>query len=208
MATGFIRLNGATVGVVANRAASFDEKGEVKASYDTVLTTKGLTKAARFVKFCDAFELPVLTVTNVTGFAASKDEESTIAQAAASFVAALSETTSPKVNIILNAIGSAYAVMNSKAIGADITIALPDAKIGVIDARHAADILAAGKSADEKAAVEKEYDTLQNASASAAARGYVDEIADPADLRKYVIGAFEMLYTKREEVLSKKHGTV
>ncbi len=208
MATGFIRLNGQTVGVVANRSVSYDENGDAKEKFETVLTSAGCTKAARFVKFCDAFEIPVVSFTNVDGFKACECEEKKIAAAAASLAFAFAENTAPKVNVVINALGSAYAVMNAKALGADITIALPDAKIGVMKADLAAKIIAAGKSADEITAAAKEYDELQNSSASAAARGYVDQIAEPADIRKYLIGALEMLYTKREDVVSRKHGTI
>ena len=98
--------------------------------------------------------------------------------------------------------------MNSKAIGADITIAWPTAEIGTMDAKLAAKIICDGKSADEINACAKEYADLQNSVTSAARRGYVDQIVEPADTRKYVIGAFEMLYTKTVEGPSKKHSTV
>ncbi len=194
MLTGFVKLNGSTVGVVANA--------------EDTLSVDGCQKAAKFVNFCDAFEIPVVSFTNVKGFAASKDEEKKIGAAAAQLTYAFADATVPKVNVVVKALGSAYAVMNSKATGADITIALPDTKIGILDAKFAAQILADDKSAEEQAACAKEYDELQNSSASAASRGYVDQIAEPADVRKYVIGALEMLYTKREELTSKKHGTV
>lgn len=194
MVTGFVRLNGSTVGVVANA--------------ETKLSTEGCRKAARFVNFCDAFEIPVVSLTNVDGFARTEAEEKTIGAAAAQLAFAFADASVPKVNVVINAIGSAYGVMNAKATGADITIAFPDTKIGIMDADKAAQILADGKSAEEIAAAAKQYDELQNGSASAAARGYIDQIIAPADLRKYLIGALEMLYTKREEVVSKKHGTV
>lgn len=98
--------------------------------------------------------------------------------------------------------------MNSKSIGADLTIAWQDAQIGSMDANLAAKIMYEGQGADvisEKAA---EYAALQTSAAGAARRGYVDQIIDAADTRKYVIGAFEMLFTKREDRPSKKHGTV
>ena len=103
--------------------------------------------------------------------------------------------------------GSAYNVMNSKGIGADLTIALPDSKIGIMDAKLAASIIADGKSADEVADTAKKFDALQNSVDSAASRGYIDEIVNPEDLRKYLIGAVEMLYTK-QAIVEKKHGTV
>jgi acetyl-CoA carboxylase carboxyltransferase component len=98
--------------------------------------------------------------------------------------------------------------MNSKAIGADITIAWPDAEIGCMDAQAAAKILGSGKSADEQSKIAADYKALQNNVNSAAARGYVDEIVEPADTRKYIIGAFEMLANKSVEGPVRKHGTV
>ena len=106
------------------------------------------------------------------------------------------------------AFGSAYSVMNSKAIGADVTFAWSQAQIGMMDAKLAAKIMYADSDAatiNEKAA---EYAQLQSSALSAAKRGYVDTIIEPEDTRKYVIGAFEMLFTKRENRPSKKHGTV
>ena len=205
MATGFIRLGGTTVGAVANRSVSYDENGEEKASYETVLTASGCYKAADFVRFCDAFEIPVITLTNVTGFAATESEEKKVADAAGKLTAAFAGANVPKVNVIVKkAVGSAYAVMNSKATGADFTIAFPDAAIGMMDARLAAHVLCTG-SAEEVAETAARYDALQNNIDSAAARGYVDQIIEPEDLRKYLIGAMEVLYTKREEFPAKKH---
>jgi acetyl-CoA carboxylase carboxyltransferase component len=205
MATGLIRLNGMTVGVVANRSAVYDENGEEKKNFDTVLTAAGCYKAADFVRFCDAFEIPVITLTNVTGFAATESEERKVADAAGKLTAAFAGANVPKVNVIVKkAVGSAYAVMNSKATGADFTIALPDATIGIMDAKLAAHVLCDG-TADEVAETAAKYDALQNSIDSAAARGYVDQIVEADDLRKYLIGAMEVLYTKREEFPAKKH---
>ena len=106
-----------------------------------------------------------------------------------------------------SAVGSAYTVMNSKGLGADLTFAFPDAKIGVMDAKMAARIICDSTDAAEISKVAAEYDALQNSIDSAAARGYIDQIVDPAELRKYLIGALEILYTKREDRPSKKHGT-
>ena len=209
MVTGFIQLNGATVGAVANRTAVFDENGKEAEKFEAVLTHAGCEKAARFVRFCDAFSIPVLTLTNVTGFAATKCSEKRIAKAAAGLTAAFAKATVPKVNVITGkAFGTAYTVMNSKAVGADITIAWPDAQIGTMDADMAAKILCDGKSADEISACADKYRELQNNVKSAACRGYVDQIVEPADTRKYIIGAFEMLATKCVTGPDKKHGTV
>ena len=209
MATGFIRLNGSTVGIVANRSAVYDGEGEEKSVYDTVLTASGCYKAADFVRFCDAFEIPVITLTNVTGFAATESEEKKVADAAGKLVAAFAGSNVPKVNVIMkNAVGSAYAVMNSKASGADFTIAFPDSVIGVMDAKMAAFVLCDGSADDEELKkTAARYEALQNNIECAAERGYVDEIIEPADLRKYLVGTMEVLYTKREEFPAKKHST-
>ena len=205
MAVGFVRLGGTTAGVVANRSAVYDDNGEEKENYGTVLTAGGCYKAADFVRFCDAFEIPVITLTNVTGFAATESEEKKIADAAGKLTAAFAGANVPKVNVIMKkAVGSAYAVMNSKATGADFTIALPDAVIGIMDSRLAAHVLCSGN-ADEVAETAARYEKLQNSIDSAAARGYVDQIVEPENLRKYLIGAMEVLYTKREEFPAKKH---
>ena len=209
MVTGFIKLNGATVGAVANRSVVYDENGAEVEKFDTVLSCKGCDKAADFINFCDAFNIPVLSLTNVTGYAATKCAEKKIAKSVAKLTCAFASATVPKVNVIIGkAYGSAYVAMNSKAIGADITIAWPTAEIGTMDAKLAAKIICDGKSADEINACAKEYADLQNSVTSAARRGYVDQIVEPADTRKYVIGAFEMLYTKTVEGPSKKHSTV
>ena len=207
--TAFIKLNGATVGVVANRTAKYDEKGEVAEKFEPVMTALGCVKAADFVNFCDAFEIPVVTFTNVKGFKACQCNEKKIAKAAAKLTYAFANASVPKVNVIVGeAFGSAYIAMNSKAVGADITIAWPNAKIGSMDAKMAAKIICDGKDADAVSACAKEYEALQNNVESAAKRGYVDEIVEPVDTRKYVIGALEMLFTKNDMAPSKKHGTV
>ena len=209
MVTGFIKLNGVTVGAVANRTEVYDEEGKVTDKVDAVLTKKGCEKAADFVTFCDAFEIPVLSLTNVKGYEATVCSEKGIAKAAAKLTAAFAGATVPKVNVIIGkAYGSAYIAMNSKAIGADITIAWPDAQVGMMDAKLAAKIICDGQGAEAIDACAAEYEKLQTSVESAARRGYVDEIVDAADTRKYIIGAFEMLFTKREDRPAKKHGTV
>lgn len=209
MVTGFLRLDGVTVGAVANRSEICDEEGKVAEKQDAVLTAEGCEKAAEFVNFCDAFGIPVLTLTNVKGYEATLASEKAIAKAAAKLTYAFANATVPKVNVVIGkALGTAYVVMNSKAIGADITMAWPDAQIGAMDGKLAAKIMYDGQGADvinEKAA---EYEALTLNVTSAAKRGYVDQIVNAADTRKYVIGAFEMLFTKSEDRPAKKHGTV
>ena len=209
MVTGFIRLNGMTVGAVANRSKVYNEEAEVVAEFDGSLSADGAAKAAEFVEFCDEFNIPVLSLTNVSGFKASEYDEKHLAKAAAKLTYAFTNATVPKVNVIIGkAYGSAYVAMNSKSTGADMVYAWPEASIGMMDATLAAKIMYAGADAatlKEKAA---EYKELQSSPMSAARRGYVDTIIQPGDTRKYVIGAFEMLFTKREERPMKKHGTV
>ena len=209
MVTGFIKLNGVTVGAVANRCEVVDEEGKVAEKFDAVLTAKGAEKAADFINFCDAFSIPVLSLTNVKGFEATMCSEKKIAKAVAKLTYAFANATVPKVNVIIGqAMGSAYVAMNSKAIGADLTIAWDGAQIGAMDAKTAAQIIYDGQGADVIAEKAKEYEKAQTSAAGAAKRGYVDQIIDAADTRKYVIGAFEMLFTKRDDRPAKKHGTV
>ena len=209
MVTGFIRLNGMTVGVVANRSKVYNAEAEVEAEFDSVLTVDGCKKATDFVNFCDAFSIPVLTLTNVTGFAATVESEKNMASAVAKLTYAFANATVPKVNVIVGkAFGSAYVSMNSKSIGADLVYAWEDAKIGMMEADMAAKIMNPGATADVLKEKAQEYEKLQSDVDSAARRGYVDTVIDPQDTRKYVIGAFEMLFTKRENRPSKKHGTV
>lgn len=209
MATGFIRLNGMTVGAVANRSKVYDAEGELSEETGDKLTVRGCKKAKDFVDFCDAFGIPVLTLTNVTGFAASKCAEKNIAREAAKLTYAFANATVPKVNVIVGkAYGSAYVVMNSKSIGADMVFAWPQTEIGMMDAELAAKIMYADSDAETIREEASKYRELQSSPMSAARRGYVDTIIEPADTRKYVIGAFEMLFTKREERPAKKHGTV
>lgn len=209
MVTGFIRLNGMTVGAVANRSKIYDAEGNVAAEFDGSLSARGAKKAAGFVEFCDAFNIPVLTLTNVSGFKASKCSEKEMARAVAKLIYAFANATVPKVNVIIDkAYGSAYVAMNSKAVGADMVYAWEDTQIGMMDASLAAKIMYADADAATQREKAEEYKELQSSPMSAARRGYIDTLISPADTRKYVIGAFEMLFTKREERPAKKHGTV
>lgn len=209
MVTGFIKLNGTTVGAVANRTALYDEEGSKVEEFKAELSARGCDKAAKFVEFCDAFNIPVLTLTNAAGFKAAKCTEKKIAKAAAALTYAFANASVPKVNVVTGkAYGSAYVIMNSKGLGADIVYAWPNAEIGMMDAKLAAKIMYADADAKELREKAAAYAELQNNVASAAKRGYVDTVIDAQDTRKYVIGAFEMLFTKREDRPSKKHGTV
>ena len=207
--TGFLRLNGATVGAVANRTEIYNEEGEKTEEFDGTISARGARKAAAFVKFCDAFDIPVLTLTNVTGFKATLCNEKMMAASIGEMVRAFADATVPKVNVVIGkAYGTAYVAMNSKSVGADLVYAWDSAEIGMMDASLAAKIMYPGADAaslNDKAA---EYRNLQSGVESAAARGYVDTVIAPADTRKYVIGAFEMLFTKREDRPAKKHSAV
>ncbi len=209
MVTGFIRLDGVTVGAVANRLRIYHEEGETEAEFDGSLTSGGAKKAAEFVRICDAFNIPVVSLTDVSGFFAGKCSEKGLARSVAGLVQAFAEATVPKVNVITGkALGSAYVAMNSKSLGADIVYAWPQAEIGAMDADLAARIMYADKDAQTIQENADKYRTLQSSPRSAAGRGYVDVVIEPEETRKYLIGAFEMLSTKREGRPYKKHGAV
>lgn len=192
MAIGFIRLNGETIGCIANK----EER----------ISAQGAKKAASFVKLCDAFGIGILTVTDTVGFVAEIEQEKELSQAIGAMTGAFVQATVPKVNVISKkAFGSAYVSMNSKSIGADFVYAWNDAKIGMMEADMAVKIMNPGANADVLKEKAQEYEELQSDVFTAARRGYVDTVIDPAETRKYVIGAFEMLYTKREMQIPKKH---
>jgi len=206
--TGFIRLNGTTVGVVANNTQIHDEEGNLVSEFEAVLTHRSVDKAADLVNFCDAFDIPVLTITNVKGYKATKCTEKNMARSLARLTYAFANATVPKVNLIVgDAFGSAYVNMNSKAVGADMVYAWPTSKVSAMDAELAAKILYSDASAAEIKEKAKEYDALQGSIVAAARRGYVDRIVEPVDTRKYLIAAFEMLYTKSVSESFKKHGS-
>lgn len=199
--TAFVKMDGITVGCVANQ--------------EDVITTKGAYKACEFINFCDAFDIPVLTLVNVTGFAATIEEEKTIAVALAKLTNAYTDATVPKVTVITDkAYGTAYTVMNSKSIGADMVYAWPDAVIGTMDPEMAVKIMYDEElsASDDKLAFIKEkkaeYIEALSGASSAAARGYIDDIIEPDATRKRVVAAFEMLLSKEEMRPYKKHSTI
>lgn len=214
MVTGFIRLNGNTVGCVANRTELYED-GEKKETFDAVLSGKGCDKAVDFINFCDAFSIPVLTLVNVKGYKAVMCSERRMAKAAARLTYAYANATVPKVTVIVGqALGSAYLAMGSKSLGTDIVYAWPEAMIGMMDPSEAVKIMYAKEIEAAEDAVslisEKaaEYGALQSSAVAAAKRGYVDDIIKAEETRQRVIAAFEMLFTKSEDRPSKKHGTV
>jgi acetyl-CoA carboxylase carboxyltransferase component len=208
MVTGFVKLNGMTVGAVANCSAVYDEDGNKAEEFGGGLTARGCEKATDFVEFCDAFSIPIVTLTNVSGFHACKCSEKRLAKALAKMVYAFANATSAKVNLITGeAYGSAYVAMNSKSLGADLVFAWKDAKISAMDAKLAAKIMYPDAKADELSAKAAEYEEKQSSAAAAAGRGYVNLLIEPEDTRKYLIAAFEMLYSKYAGEPEKKHGT-
>ena len=214
MVTGFIRLNGSTVGCVANRSEVY-ENGEKVQTLEAALCGKGCEKATDFINFCDAFSIPVLTLVNVNGYRATMCSERKIAKLAAKLTYAYADATVPKVTVVVkNALGSAGLTMGSKSLGADIVYAWPNAVIGTMDPAEAVKIMYAKEieAADDAVAMIKEktaeYTALQSGAVAAAKRGYVDDIIKTEETRQRVIAAFEMLYTKSEDRPSKKHGTV
>ncbi len=198
MVVGFIKMNGATVGVVGNQIKDGSDK----------LSADGARKSSKFVNFCDAFNIPVLTLTNIKGFKATIEDEKIMEGEAAALTASFANATVPLVNVIVgDAFGSAYTVMNSKALGADMVYAWPNSRVGMMDPEMAVKIMYEDEVKDSESlkAKVKEYTDLQASALSAARRGYVDDIIEPDATRKRVIAALEMLASKYEERPAKKH---
>ena len=195
MVTGFIRLNGIRAGVVANAPALFDQQGVKTEDLPKGLTAAGCAKAAAFVDFCGAREIPVLTIVAADGFASLVDTEIRMPEALASLVKAYSQCWSTKINLIVgNTYGTAYTAMNAKSIGgADLAFCWDTVKIGMMNAENAANILDAEGDADARAEQAAAYEALQNAGQSAASRGSIDAVISPKDTRKHLIMAFSML---------------
>jgi propionyl-CoA carboxylase beta chain len=203
---GFVRLNGRAVGVVANQPAVLAGVLDINAS----------VKAARFVRFCDAFNIPILTYVDVPGFLPGTDQEwGGIIKHGAKLLYAFAEATVPKVTVITRkAYGGAYDVMASKHIRADVNYAFPTAEIAVMGPEGAVNIIfrkelaAAADPVAERARLIQEYREKFANPYKAAELGYVDEVIRPEDTRPKVIRAFEMLKTKRQENPAKKHGNI
>ena len=208
MVTGFIKMNGMTIGAVGNRSKVYDADGNVSETFEEVLTVSACRKATDFVNFCDAFEIPVLSLTNVKGLETSKCAEKNLARALAGMTKAFASATVPKVNLITGtAYGSAYVMMNSKGLGADLVYAWEGSKISMMDSKMAAFVMCPDAPLEVVDKTAKEYEALQSDVTSAARRGYVDLIIQPEQTRKYAVAAFEMLYTKCVDGPMKKHGT-
>jgi len=198
LVVGFIRLNGSTVGVVANQPAFLAGVLDINAS----------RKGARFVRFCDAFNIPLLVLEDVPGFLPGTDQEHAgIIIHGAKLLYALAEATVQKITVITRkAYGGAYCVMNSKHIRADMNFAYPTAEIAVMGAEGAVNILYRG-SYDREQKIAEYKEKFANPYI-AAERGYVDEIIEPRFTRRKVINAFAMLRNKRDKNPPKKHGNI
>ncbi|MEN8137137.1 MAG: acyl-CoA carboxylase subunit beta [Bacteroidota bacterium] len=203
---GFARLAGRSIGIVANQPMFLAG----------VLDIDSSNKAARFVRFCDAFNIPLLVFEDVPGFLPGTDQEwNAIISNGAKLLYAFSEATVPRITVITRkAYGGAYDVMNSKHIGADMNYAWPTAEIAVMGAKGAAEIIFRHDIAnsDNPEATwkkkEDEYSELFANPYNAATRGYIDEVIKPEDTREKLIRAFKMLENKVAKLPKKKHGNI
>jgi acetyl-CoA carboxylase carboxyltransferase component len=203
---GFARLDGRPVGVVGNQPMHLAG----------VLDIESSEKGARFVRTCDAFNIPLLTFVDVPGFLPGTDQEyGGIIRHGAKLLYSYCESTVPRIQIVVRkAYGGAYVVMNSKSIGADLAFAWPSAELAVMGPQGAVEIVyrkeiaAATDPVARKAELVDEYIERFANPYQAAERGYVDDIIDPAETRRKVINGFELLRAKREELPKRKHGNV
>lgn len=203
---GFARLAGKNIGIVANQPAFLAG----------VLDINSSKKGARFVRFCDCFNIPLLVFEDVPGFLPGTDQEwNAIITNGAKLLYAFSEATVPRITVITRkAYGGAYDVMNSKHIGADMNFAWPTAEIAVMGAKGAAEIIfkkeiqEAKNPNDKWKEKEQEYANLFANPYEAASRGYVDEVIKPEKTRIKLIRAFKMLENKVDKLPRKKHGNI
>lgn len=198
---GFARMGGKSVGIVANQPAHLAG----------VLDINSSAKAARFVRFCDAFNIPLITLVDVPGFLPGTAQEfGGIIKHGAKLLYAFAEATVPKITLITRkAYGGAYDVMSSKHIGSDVNMAYPTAEIAVMGPDGAINILYRGKlSDDEKANAVLEYRDKFANPYRAASLGYIDEIILPQDTRIKIIEAINMTHNKRKSNLPRKHGNI
>jgi acetyl-CoA carboxylase carboxyltransferase component len=203
---GFARLGGQSVGIVGNQPM-------VMAG---VLDIESSEKAARFVRTCDAFNVPLVTFVDVPGFLPGVDQEyGGIIRHGAKLLYAYCESTVPRIQVITRkAYGGAYVVMNSKSIGADLAFAWPSAELAVMGPQGAVEIIYRRELADaddpvaRRAELVEEYTERFSNPYAAAERGYIDDVIDPADTRRKLIAGLDMLRSKREELPKRKHGNI
>ncbi len=206
LVVGFARLSGETIGIVANQSSYMAGSLEIDAS----------DKGARFIRFCDCFNIPILTLVDVPAFLpGSQQEHGGIIRHGAKMLFAYCEATVPKVGLIMRkAYGGAYIAMNSKGTGADVVYAWPIAQIAVMGAAGAVSIIgrrAIEQAEDPTAKKEELLDEYNHKFMNpyiAAEHGYVDEVITPEETRSRIAGAFRMLRTKKRGLPAKKHGNI
>ena len=203
---GFARLDGYAVGVVGNNPAVLAGTLDIDAA----------VKGARFVRFCDAFNIPLVTFVDVPGFLPGVDQEhGGIIRHGSKLLYAYCEATVPRVTVITRkAYGGAYVVMNSRSVGADVALAWPTAEIAVMGAQGAVNIIHrraladAGDAEAERSRLVTDYEERFGNPYIAAESGLVDEVIEPRETRPRLIAAMEMLRTKRGNLPPKKHGNI
>lgn len=197
---GFGRMEGRTVGVVANQPSELAGCLDIDSS----------TKAGRFVRFCDCYNIPVLTFVDVPGFLpGSSQEHGGIIRHGAKLLYAYAEATTPKITVITRkAYGGAYDVMSSKHLRGDYNYAWPSAEVAVMGASGAVKIIFRGKTESEVEAATSEYEREFANPLSAAKRGFIDDIIAPHSTRRMICEALEVLETKDVENPKKKHGNI
>jgi acetyl-CoA carboxylase carboxyltransferase component len=203
---GYARLDGHPIGVVGNQPMHLAG----------VLDIESSEKAARFVRTCDAFNIPLVTFVDVPGFLPGVDQEyGGIIRHGAKLLYAYCESTVPRIQVVTRkAYGGAYVVMNAKSIGADLAFAWPSAELavmgpqGAVEIAYRKEILASTDPVARKAELVEEYTERFANPYQAAERGYVDDVIDPAETRTKLIASLDLLRSKREELPQRKHGNV
>jgi len=203
---GFARIDGRSVGIVGNQPSHLAG----------VLDIDSSEKAARFVRTCDAFNVPIIAFVDVPGFMPGTDQEyGGIIRHGAKLLYAFCESTVPRIQLITRkAYGGAYVVMNSKSIGADLAFAWPTAELAVMGSQGAVEIVYRRELADAKDPAARRDELIDEYSERyanpylAAERGYIDDVIDPADTRRLLASSLEMLSTKREDLPKRKHGNM
>jgi acetyl-CoA carboxylase carboxyltransferase component len=200
LVTAFATVGGGPVGLVGNQPLAIAGTLDIPASQ----------KGARFVAFCDAFNLPLVTLVDTPGFYPGKDLEwRGMIRHGAQLVFAYGRATVPRICVILRkSYGGAYIVMDSKTMGNDLCLAWPGAELAVMGARGAVEILHRRATAEQRLEHEREYEERLLNPYIAAERGYVDAVIDPADTRREIASALELLASKRERLQGRKHGNI
>jgi acetyl-CoA carboxylase carboxyltransferase component len=203
---GFARIGGRTVGIVGNQPSHLAG----------VLDIDSSEKAARFVRTCDAFNVPIIALVDVPGFMPGTDQEyGGIIRHGAKLLYAFCEATVPRIQLITRkAYGGAYVVMNSKSIGADLAFAWPTAELAVMGSQGAVEVVYRRELAEARDPATRREELIEEYAERyanpylAAERGYVDDVIDPADTRRLLATSLEMLSTKREDLPKRKHGNM